>query len=450
MVSGRVVVLQDYIAVLFLVPLAALIASEELQVASDCGANENSASPETLPSMGEVGAIRTTPLPRWLRSPGKPWIAAVILGLMALSHGRAQSIQWSMKDRARAEVAGKRQDVAAKPPILMKPAKAKPGAANRSADEDARASDQALTETPEPAPSIVRPQSEPQVSSAPVKAAAIAVVVTMPVSRCGVAEAESTTGRPCLPRKQGFKDCPECPEMILIPAGDVMMGSPPQERGRSGNEGPQHKVTIAKPFAAGMFETTFDEWDACVVAGACRHTPNDQGWGKGRRPVFNVSWKDAKDYVTWLSTRTGLKYRLLTEAEWEYAARAGTTSAFATGEMITNAEANFDAGHTYGGSAKGGYPKSTVEVASFQPNAFGLYDMHGNVWEWVEDCWHMNYSAGPVDGSAWTIRCNERTRTLRGGSWIDPPRILRSAYRSRNFPTYRGATVGFRVARTLD
>src|SRR5207247_10087212 len=137
--------------------------------------------------------------------------------------------------------------------------------------------------------------------------------------------------------------------------------------------------------AAGRFETTFEEWNACLLAGACKQAPNDQGWGKGRRPVINVSWEDAKEYVAWLSKRTGLKYRLLTEAEWEDAARAGTTTAFETGDAVGSAEANFDAGHTYGGSEQGQYPKSTVEVGSFPPNAFGLHDMHGNVWEWVED-----------------------------------------------------------------
>jgi formylglycine-generating enzyme required for sulfatase activity len=209
-------------------------------------------------------------------------------------------------------------------------------------------------------------------------------------------------------------------------------------------------VTIEKQFAVSKFETTFEEWDACVTAGGCKHTPNDQGWGKGRRPVINVSWEDAKEYVTWLSNKTRLKYRLLKETEWEYAARASTTTAFATGETITSNDANFDGGYTFGGNGKGQYRKSTVEVGSFRPNAFGLSDMHGSVWEWVEDCWHADYKGGPGDGSAWTDRCNERARVFRGGSWIDPPRVLRSASRSRNIPGYRSGTVGLRVARTLD
>jgi formylglycine-generating enzyme required for sulfatase activity len=209
-------------------------------------------------------------------------------------------------------------------------------------------------------------------------------------------------------------------------------------------------VTIEKQFAAGKFETTFEEWDACVLAGACKHSPNDQGWGRGRRPVINVSWEDAKEYVAWLSKKTGLRYRLLREAEWEYGARAGTNTAFSRGKTITSDDANFDGSYTYCGSGKGQYRKSTVEVGSFAPNPFGLYDMHGNVWEWVEDCWHMDYSGGPANDSAWTTQCNERSRILRGGSWIDPPRILRSAYRNRNTPVYRSGTVGFRVARTLN
>ena len=137
-------------------------------------------------------------------------------------------------------------------------------------------------------------------------------------------------------------------------------------------------MAIEKQFAAGKFETTFEEWDACVLAGTCKHSPNDQGWGRGRRPVTNVSWEDAKEYVAWLSKKTGLKYRLLTETEWEYAARAGTNTPFSTGKTITSDEANFDGGYTYGGSEKGQYRKSTVGVGSFRPNDFDLYDYFGH------------------------------------------------------------------------
>jgi formylglycine-generating enzyme required for sulfatase activity len=372
------------------------------------------------------------------------WIAATILVLLAISHGRSGYIRWSAAEHARHQAEAKRQAEAGEAKTLSDFA-----ATTRKAD--GHPSDAVPTELAaiQLAPPIELPQLELLTLPAPESTGALAVAVT-PTLRCDGAEAHVAIDSPCLERKGGFKDCPECPEMVVVPAGEVMMGSQTLESGRAGNEGPRRTVTIEKRFAAGKFETTFEEWGACLRAGACKHTPGDQGWGKDRHPVVNVSWEDAKEYVAWLSKRTGLIYRLLTEAEWEHAARAGTVTAFSTGASITSNDANFDGGHTYGGSSKGYYSKSTVEVGSFQPNAFGLYDMHGNVWEWVEDCWHADYKGGPADGSAWTTRCNERSRVLRGGSWIDPPRILRSAYRSRNVPAYRGGTVGFRVARTLD
>src|SRR5262249_31247231 len=151
----------------------------------------------------------------------------------------------------------------------------------------------------------------------------------------------------------------------------------------------------------------FAEWDSCVTAGSCEYSPNDRGWGRAQHPIIGVSWLDAQQYLIWLLKRTGLKYRLLTEAEWEYAARAGTMTAFSTGETISGDDANFDAGYTYGDGQKGKYRKRTTRVGSFKPNAFGLYDMHGNVWEWVQDCWHKDYAAAPDEGSAWLNKCNE-------------------------------------------
>jgi formylglycine-generating enzyme required for sulfatase activity len=225
--------------------------------------------------------------------------------------------------------------------------------------------------------------------------------------------------------------------MVVVPAGSFMMGSPASEAGRLDDEGPQHRVTVAKPFAVGKFEVTVAEWDACVAGGGCNHKPSDQGWGRGRRPVINVSWQDAKGYVAWLSRKTGRTYRLLSEAEWEYAARAGTTTPFSTGATISTDQANFGGN---GGSAK--------EVGSFKANAFGLHDMHGNVWEWVEDCWNGSYSGAPTDGSVWTSGdCT--SRVLRGGSWYGNPRLLRSANRDRFTTDFRNYGFGFRVGRTL-
>jgi len=218
------------------------------------------------------------------------------------------------------------------------------------------------------------------------------------------------------------------------------MGSPRAEG--SDAEGPQHKVTIARPFAVSRYEITFDEWDACVAAVGCKHKPSDEGWGRGKRPVINVSWDDAQAYVVWLSKKTGKKYRLLSEAEWEYAARAGTTTRYPWGDEPGSNRANF-----YGsGSQWSG--KQTAPVGSFEPNAFGLYDMIGNVWEWVQDCHAERYSESIRDGSAFETQ-NCGLRVVRGGSWGNGPEFARVANRSRSEPTVRGINHGFRLARTL-
>jgi formylglycine-generating enzyme required for sulfatase activity len=230
-----------------------------------------------------------------------------------------------------------------------------------------------------------------------------------------------------------FRDCPECPEMVVLPAGEFIMGS-----NEFDNERPPHKVTIGQPFAVGKYEVTFAEWEACVAdVGCANRTPDDEGWGKGRRPVINVSWNDAKHYVAWLSRKTGKTYRLLTEAEWEYSARAGTATKYAFGDTITNRHARLSA-------------SGTVEVGSFQPNKFGLHDMHGNVLEWCEDNWHTDYRDAPNDGSAWYSGRTSLQRVLRGGSWYDKyPAFLRSSSRTTHPSPNRDYTVGFRVASTL-
>ncbi|MCY4384581.1 MAG: SUMF1/EgtB/PvdO family nonheme iron enzyme [Nitrospinae bacterium] len=246
-----------------------------------------------------------------------------------------------------------------------------------------------------------------------------------------------------------FRDCPECPKMVVAPAGSFMMGSPSGEKDRSDDEGPRHRVTISNPFAVGKYEVTFAEWDACVADGGCGgHRPSDEGWGRGNRPVTKVSWEDAKAYVKWLSQKTGKRYRLLSEAEWEYAARAGTKTPFHFGSTISTSQANYDGDHTYGRGSKGVDRGKTVPVGSFPANVFGLHDVHGNVWEWVEDCWNDNYSGSPSDGSAWTSG-NCGRRVLRGGSWFNAPGLLRSANRLRYGTGNRFNGNGFRVARTL-
>ena len=226
--------------------------------------------------------------------------------------------------------------------------------------------------------------------------------------------------------------------MVVVPAGSFMMGSD-----ESSSEKPRHRVTIARPFAVGKYEVTFAEWDACVEAGGCGgHRPGDEGWGRGRRPVINVNWKDAKAYVRWLNRKTGKQYRLLSEAEWEYAVRAGTTTRYSWGDDIGRERANCD------GCGSRWDNEKTAPVGSFAANPFGLHDVHGNVWEWVEDCWKASYVGAPSDGSAWTDGdCTKRV--LRGGSWYNYPRNLRSAFRIRYWTGNRFFGNGFRVARTL-
>jgi formylglycine-generating enzyme required for sulfatase activity len=238
--------------------------------------------------------------------------------------------------------------------------------------------------------------------------------------------------------KDAFKECGECPEVVVLPAGEFMMGSPPDEKGRSGDEGPQRKVTIAHPFAVGKFEVTFAEWDACVADSGCQHRPKDEGWGRGRRPVIDVSWNDVKEYVGWVSRKTGKIYRLLSESEWEYAARAGTATPYAFGHTISKHQANYLLG-TAG---------KTVEVGSFLANKFGLHDMHGNVWEWVEDNWHPDYKGALLDGSAWQGG-EVSLRVIRGGSFFTGD--ARSASREKDEAQFRtiAMEIGFRVARTL-
>jgi formylglycine-generating enzyme required for sulfatase activity len=241
-----------------------------------------------------------------------------------------------------------------------------------------------------------------------------------------------------------FKECAkdkDCPEMIVIPAGDFMMGSPETEQGRSPVEGPQHKVTIASAFAVSKFDVTFADWDACVAVGGCPQAV-DSRMGRGSKPVINVTWDDAGQYVAWLSRMTGKPYRLLTEAEWEYAARAGTMTAYPWGDKIAKGNANCDGcGSEWDG-------RETSPVGSFKPNGFGLHDMAGNVWQWVEDCARARYDGAPNDGSARTDGDCSR-RVVRGGSWGNGPRFLRSASRGGVTTGNRYNHLGFRVGRTL-
>jgi formylglycine-generating enzyme required for sulfatase activity len=259
-----------------------------------------------------------------------------------------------------------------------------------------------------------------------------------------------------------FRECVgNCPEMIMIPSGSFVMGSTQAEQDRFdsvprgtdandfqnheegglNNEGPQHKVVVAQSFAVSKFDVTFAEWDVCVSVGGCRQK-NDARMGRGTKPAINISWENAQQYVAWLSAMTGRSYRLLTEAEWEYAARAGTTTTYYWGDEIGKGNANCMGC----GSEEN---KKTSPVGSLPANPFGLYDMAGNVWQWVEDCYSPNYDQTPTDGSAWTSQdCTYRV--ARGGSWNLGPEYVRSAVRFRYAETYQALNRGFRVARTLD
>jgi formylglycine-generating enzyme required for sulfatase activity len=240
-----------------------------------------------------------------------------------------------------------------------------------------------------------------------------------------------------------FRECAkDCPEMVVLPAGEFMMGSSADDTDHYDNEGPLHRVTIAQPLAVSKFEVTFDEWDACAALGACARVP-DSNMGRGTRPVVNVNWEHAQQYVAWLAKMTGRPYRLISEAEWEYAARAGTTTAYSWGDELGKNNANCNGcGSEWDG-------RQTAPVGSFAPNPFGLYDMHGNVWEWVEDCLHADYEGAPTDGSPWAEgNCNERV--IRGGSWIGYPVGLRSALRFWYSSDDHGVDLGLRVARTLS
>ncbi len=226
------------------------------------------------------------------------------------------------------------------------------------------------------------------------------------------------------------------PEMVKIPGGSFRMGCV-SGKVCSSDEKPVHRVTVSG-FYMGKTEVTFDQWDACVADGGCTHYPNDRGWGRGKRPVINVSWKDAQTFIKWLSRKTGQTWRLPTEAEWEYAARAGSTTKYSWGNSVGNNKANCD------GCGSQWDNKKTAPVGSFSANRFGLHDMHGNVGEWVHD-WKGKYSSGsqtdpkgPKKGSG---------RVYRGGSWNYDARGLRSAGRDFSSPGFRDDDLGFRLLR---
>lgn len=249
-----------------------------------------------------------------------------------------------------------------------------------------------------------------------------------------------------------LRDCVVCPDMAVVPAGRFLMGSPATEQARHEAEGPVAMVDIAGGFAMAAREITMAQWDACVAGGGCRaYTPPAHGWGRGEQPVVSVSFEDAQSYAEWLSYETGRSYRLPSEAEWEYAARAGTSGPFFFGFRLTPEDANYNARYTYGGPA-GTAAARAVKTASFAPNPFGLYDMHGNVWEWTADCWAESHQDTDVNGAP-RNRDNGgdcARRVLKGGAWNTGGWRLRAAHRIGKAAGVREYDNGFRVVRELD
>jgi formylglycine-generating enzyme required for sulfatase activity len=228
--------------------------------------------------------------------------------------------------------------------------------------------------------------------------------------------------------------------MVISPAGSFKMGDL-QGVGEQ-DERPVRSVRIHRSFAVGRYEVTFGEYDRFAKA-ANRQFPVDQGWGRGRRPAIFVSWLDAVEYAKWLSAQTGRRYRLPTEAEWEYAARGGKETAYWWGKDWVKGNANCRGCGTQ-------WESKTAPVGSFKPNPFGLYDTSGNVWEWVEECWHRNYSGAPADASAWIVGGDCVRRMIRGGSWVNPPTRLHASNRGRYYPDNREDFIGFRMVQELE
>ena len=294
------------------------------------------------------------------------------------------------------------------------------------------------------APAAVAPL-DPRHQATPQTPAALAAIIPSPAQRPANLRGRGTLAG------TNFRDCPECPDMTVLPAGKFWMGSPENEPGRQRNEGPWHETLIPAPFAIGRFSVSFEEWDICVSEGGCDHyTPGDNGWGHGKMPVIFVSWNHAQAYMAWLSKKTGETYRLPTETEWEFAARACLDPACALdpfwfGKVVRPGDANYDWSKSLDGSLTAQPLRRTVAVNEGKPNAIGLVHMAGNVRQWIDDCWRENYSTQTLVASQGACA----KRGFRGGSWFDEPRALRSAARNWEAPDFRSRLIGFRVVREL-
>ena len=324
---------------------------------------------------------------------------------------------WRPTGKPAAEKAAKKKPTAAPKPAKRKPASERPAAKRKPAKR-------------KPAPVRKAAKRKPisaQKAAKPKPAAGKQARQTAEQKRLDL----------LWPAGKEFQDCDFCPQMVVVPAGSFTMGGE--------SAAPRHRVTIPRRFAVSKYEITFAEWDACVNAGGCRgHRAGDRNWGRGRRPAIFVNWRDARAYVEWLRKFLGQPYRLLSEAEWEYAARAGTQTAYPWGAAAGRERANC---RGCGGHWDG---RKTASAGSHPANAFGLHDMNGNVREWVQDCWHASYRGAPADGSARTAGVDCRKRVRRGGSWRDIPWDIRSASRQSAGWKDRNSKTGFRIALTLE
>lgn len=292
---------------------------------------------------------------------------------------------------------------------------------------------------------------------------AMCLVVALAAS----ASAANLAYKPGKTFRDKLRDGTSGPAMVVVPAGRFLMGSPKDDPGLYDIETLQVAITIPKPFAVGKYEVTWEEWEKCVKQGGCEDNsrkgysairsdlPGDAKFGRGRRPVINVSWEDAASYVKWLSAETGKTYRLLSEAEWEYAARAGSTGRYAWGNAKPTCRtgkkntANFESPRPLDLLA-GCNGRGTEPVGYSAPNAFGLYDMHGNVAEWTQDCFHLSIAGIPTDGSPWLTSCDRggEGQVFRGGAFTGGAELARSSYRQATVG--RDINQGFRIARELD
>jgi formylglycine-generating enzyme required for sulfatase activity len=386
---------------------------------------------ERISSITGVAAPAQPPPPRQATVPAIApiWIVAVAVGGVLAAAG---SYYWLQSRHT-----------------TLSAAIAAPGIANARSDGGAEATPVAL-----PASTVDKPSTQLGMQTAGL----VPLAPVKPTSSAG--DLELKVGAPPAfdPDTHGgqlFKECKNCPEMVVVPRGSAVLGSPLGEPGRQANEEIPHDVVIPQPFAVGRFTVTFDEWDACVADGGCNnYSPDDDSFGRGRRPVIFVSWDDAQAYVDWLKKKTAQPYRLLSEAEWEYAARGCTTTSCPNAPfwfgLIRPEVANYDSRYGYEGSPKAERQLQTMPVDQASPNRFGLYNMLGNVQQWVEDCWNPSPNAARSDPAA-VLTGDCADRVIRGGSWADKPADLRAAARSWDTASDRESpNVGIRVARTLS